>query len=276
MDRVLGVMSIVIVGVAALRAWRQRQRANAVHARDARAGFARMSWSRPSRYSASAPRRSRQRLAGPVWRTQRRGASRRGMIDAVRRYSHHHRELVQRARACRLACRSSASSRHGASGRALGIDAGLAMYFIFIPIVLLIMLLPVTVSGLGTSQGAFGWLFGAIGVPVAAGRCALHPVRRARGRRQSPGRSSLRLRQPRGAADGVKIAAAALAGSVVVLSWLFGGGPCRACSIVVVYLLAVAPGLPDRLRTVRTKARRQPGCAARSSDTASPSSRSGR
>ena len=38
------------------------------------------------------------------------------------------------------------------------------MYFIFIPIVLLIMLLPVTVSGLGTSQGAFGWLFGTVGV----------------------------------------------------------------------------------------------------------------
>jgi glycosyltransferase 2 family protein len=53
-------------------------------------------------------------------------------------------------------------------GRALGIEAGLVMYFIFIPIVLLIMLLPITVSGLGTSQGAFGWLFGTIGVPAAA------------------------------------------------------------------------------------------------------------
>jgi uncharacterized membrane protein YbhN (UPF0104 family) len=53
-------------------------------------------------------------------------------------------------------------------GRALGIETGLVMYFIFIPIVLLIMLLPITVSGLGTSQGAFGWLFGSIGVPAAA------------------------------------------------------------------------------------------------------------
>jgi hypothetical protein len=30
------------------------------------------------------------------------------------------------------------------------------------------MLLPITVSGLGTSQGAFTWLFGTIGVPAAA------------------------------------------------------------------------------------------------------------
>ena len=91
------------------------------------------------------------------------------------------------------------------------------MYFILIPIVLLIMLLPVTVSGLGTSQGAFVWLFGAIGVPRRGRGCTLDPVRDARDRRQSSRRSSVRLWQPRGAADGVKIAAAVLAGSVVVL-----------------------------------------------------------
>jgi uncharacterized protein (TIRG00374 family) len=89
-----------------------------------------------------------------------------GMIDAVRRYSRHHGELVnvlvmsvgvQMVRVIQAWC----------LGRALGIEAGLVMYFIFIPIVLLIMLLPITVSGLGTSQGAFGWLFGIIGVPAA-------------------------------------------------------------------------------------------------------------
>ena len=52
-------------------------------------------------------------------------------------------------------------------GRALGIDASAAVYFTFIPLILLVMLLPVTINGLGTSQVAFVWFFGRIGVPQA-------------------------------------------------------------------------------------------------------------
>ena len=36
----------------------------------------------------------------------------------------------------------------------------------FVPLILLIMLLPITVNGIGTSQGAFVWLFGTVGVPA--------------------------------------------------------------------------------------------------------------
>ena len=49
-------------------------------------------------------------------------------------------------------------------GRAMGIDAALAVYFVAIPVVLLIMLLPITINGLGTGQAAFLWTFGAAGV----------------------------------------------------------------------------------------------------------------
>jgi glycosyltransferase 2 family protein len=49
-------------------------------------------------------------------------------------------------------------------GLALGIAAGPATYLAYIPIILLIMLLPITVNGIGTSQAAFTWLFGAAGV----------------------------------------------------------------------------------------------------------------
>jgi uncharacterized protein (TIRG00374 family) len=52
-------------------------------------------------------------------------------------------------------------------GRSLGIDAMLAAYFAFIPVILLIMLLPITVNGLGTSQAAFVWFFARIGVANA-------------------------------------------------------------------------------------------------------------
>jgi len=52
-------------------------------------------------------------------------------------------------------------------GRALGMDAGPAVYFAFVPLVLLVILVPVSVSGLGTGQVAFVWLFGRVGVPAA-------------------------------------------------------------------------------------------------------------
>jgi uncharacterized protein (TIRG00374 family) len=45
-------------------------------------------------------------------------------------------------------------------GRSLGITLPLTAYFAFIPIILLVMLLPISVNGLGTSQIAFVGLFG--------------------------------------------------------------------------------------------------------------------
>jgi uncharacterized membrane protein YbhN (UPF0104 family) len=53
-------------------------------------------------------------------------------------------------------------------GVSLGIDAPLAAYFAFIPIILLVMLLPITVYGLGTSQAAFVLFFRAAGVAEPA------------------------------------------------------------------------------------------------------------
>lgn len=52
-------------------------------------------------------------------------------------------------------------------GRALGIPLPATTYFAFIPVILLVMLLPVSINGLGTSQLAFAGLFGRAGVPQA-------------------------------------------------------------------------------------------------------------
>ena len=85
------------------------------------------------------------------------------LLDAVRTYRHHHGVLaavlvysvaVQVIRVLQAWC----------LGRALHIDAPATLYFVTIPVILLIMLLPVTVNGLGTSQAAFLWTFGAAGV----------------------------------------------------------------------------------------------------------------
>jgi glycosyltransferase 2 family protein len=52
-------------------------------------------------------------------------------------------------------------------GLALGVTQPLTVYFAFVPLVLLIMLLPITINGIGTSQAAFVWLFGLAGTPDA-------------------------------------------------------------------------------------------------------------
>ena len=49
-------------------------------------------------------------------------------------------------------------------GLALGITAGLAVYFALIPLILLVMLVAPLPNGIGSSQAAFWWAFGRAGV----------------------------------------------------------------------------------------------------------------
>ncbi len=164
MDRLLGVLSIVLVGVAAF----------AMAPQGARNGWLLVTLAVASAACAAAalvvfsPAAAARAHAVADWLPGHRAPRMAlGLIDSVRRYSFRRADLanvlgmsvgVQVVRVIQAWC----------LGRALGIEASLMMYFIFIPIVLLVMLLPITVSGLGTSQGAFGWLFGTVGVPGAA------------------------------------------------------------------------------------------------------------
>jgi len=52
-------------------------------------------------------------------------------------------------------------------GLALGVQAGFGAYLAFVPLILLVMLLPITINGIGTSQAAFVWLFARAGVNAA-------------------------------------------------------------------------------------------------------------
>lgn len=95
------------------------------------------------------------------------GASVRAMaarlLAAIRAYRHHHAALGG-VLASSIAVQALRVLQAWGLGRALGIDAGLAVYFVAIPVVLLIMLLPITINGLGTGQAAFLWTFGEAGV----------------------------------------------------------------------------------------------------------------
>ena len=85
------------------------------------------------------------------------------LLAAVRTYRHHHAALSG-VLVASLAVQALRVLQAWGLGRAIGIDAGLAVYFVAIPVVLLIMLLPITINGLGTGQAAFLWTFGAAGV----------------------------------------------------------------------------------------------------------------
>jgi uncharacterized protein (TIRG00374 family) len=88
------------------------------------------------------------------------------LMDAVARYGRHHRALagvlalsilVQLLRVVQAYC----------LGRALDLTLPLIVYFAVIPVITLVMQIPITVAGLGTTQYAFEWMFGRIGVPAA-------------------------------------------------------------------------------------------------------------
>jgi uncharacterized protein (TIRG00374 family) len=87
----------------------------------------------------------------------------RSLLDAVRTYRHHH-GILAAVLVYSIAVQVIRVLQAWCLGRALHIEAPLSLYFVTIPVILLIMLLPITVNGLGTSQAAFLWTFGAAGV----------------------------------------------------------------------------------------------------------------
>jgi uncharacterized membrane protein YbhN (UPF0104 family) len=89
------------------------------------------------------------------------------VVDSIRKYAAHSPQLLG-VLACSIAVQALRVFQAFYLGRGLGIDAPLTAYFAFIPLILLIMLLPITVNGLGTSQAAFVWFFGRAGVASAA------------------------------------------------------------------------------------------------------------
>jgi uncharacterized protein (TIRG00374 family) len=88
------------------------------------------------------------------------------ILESVRRYARYHGQLFQ-VLLSSVAVQILRVVQAYCLGRALGIDAGLAAYFAFIPMILLVMLLPVTINGLGTGQLAFVWFFSKAGVAAA-------------------------------------------------------------------------------------------------------------
>ena len=159
MDRVLGVLSMVVVATAALPLVRDIDVPGVVPALVAASvGCAIAAAGVFSARAASIALALAGRI--PSARAQRVA---RGLTDAVRRYANHHLALlavlilsvfVQTLRVVQAYC----------LGRSLGLGEPLVLYFAFVPIITLIMQIPITVGGLGTTQYAFERFFGYAGV----------------------------------------------------------------------------------------------------------------
>lgn len=163
MDRVLGVLSIAILAIAAIVVVPQ-------YAADARVTAALGLASAGCLGAAVCVFSDRatgliQRFAArlPGARVRRSAVT---LSESVRRYSHHRTDLakvliasvgVQVLRVIQAYC----------LGRGLGIELPVILYFVFIPLVMLVMQVPVTVAGLGTGQVAFDALFGQAGVAAS-------------------------------------------------------------------------------------------------------------
>ena len=159
MDRALGVLSMVLVAAAALALMRNVDVPGIVPSLvAAAAGCAAGAAAVFSERAASMAVGLAERVPLP-----RLHQVARSLIDAVRRYADHHGAmlsvlllsiLVQTLRIVQAYC----------LGRSLDIAAPLGIYFGFIPVITLIMQIPITVGGLGTTQAAFDWLFRHAGV----------------------------------------------------------------------------------------------------------------
>jgi glycosyltransferase 2 family protein len=163
MDRTLGVLSMVILGVCALPLARDVaiRRGMVVGLGAAAVACAAAATVVFSERAAAAVLRM---VAVVPWKTLHRAAG--ALTDAVRRYARHHAELL-RVLAMSVLVQTIRVLQAWCLGSALGIDQPLLVYFAFVPVILLIMQIPITINALGTTQWAFQTLFGASGVPAA-------------------------------------------------------------------------------------------------------------
>jgi uncharacterized protein (TIRG00374 family) len=85
------------------------------------------------------------------------------LLDSIREYGGH-RQVLALVLVASVAVQVLRTLQAWCLGLAIGIPTGLSWYFAFIPIVVMAMSLPVSFMGLGTSQLSFQVLFGLVGV----------------------------------------------------------------------------------------------------------------
>ncbi len=151
MDRALGVLSVVLV-VAAVLPFADGLAARRELIGVVAAVFALCAVAAAVIYSERAADLVRRTAALIPLRVLHRVTD--ALTDAVRRYASHHGEMT-RVLAMSVLVQIIRVLQGWCLGMALGLELPLLTYFVFIPIIVLIMQVPITVNGLGTTQLAF-------------------------------------------------------------------------------------------------------------------------
>jgi len=160
-DRVLGLVAIAVLGLGGLAGWAShvepamRLRLMAVAAAGGGAVLAVFWVDKVARLCL--PARWHGTLWG--WRILRLG-------DAIGAYRQHPKVLLQ-VMALSIAVQLVRVFQGYGLGRGLGIEVGLEYYLVFMPVAMLVLLLPVSISGFGLPQAAIVWLLRPMGVPDA-------------------------------------------------------------------------------------------------------------
>lgn len=163
MDRMLGVASILIVAAVGLMLARDLAGNLAIMLSLAVAASACLV-TLVLVFSAGAARSLAALLARMPASLQQAGD---GVLESIRRYAAYRGRLAN-VLAGSIAVQILRIVQAYFLGLGLAIALPLPTYFAFIPLILLVMLLPVTFNGIGTSQAAFVWFFGRAGVPAAS------------------------------------------------------------------------------------------------------------
>jgi uncharacterized membrane protein YbhN (UPF0104 family) len=156
-DRLLGVLSLVVMACLGLIIWVPPDGADwrlpAVAALIAAACAAAFWMDRLVRLLVPADRHD-----GPITRRVLK------LGDAVSRYRNH-RGALAHVMAWSIAVQLLRITQAYLLGRGLGIDVSFAYYMLVMPVGLLMLLLPISVSGFGVPQGVIVWLLSPVGVP---------------------------------------------------------------------------------------------------------------
>lgn len=160
-DRLLGLVAIVLVGALGLTGWAQHLPASARLRLTAAAAVVVLG-------CAAALWMDRLVRRGLPSRSAQSGWGRRlvKLGDAVGMYRQRHATLWA-VFALSIAVQAVRVLQGYTLGRGMGIAVGLDYYLVFMPVGLLLMLLPVSISGFGLPQGAIVWMLEPVGVPAA-------------------------------------------------------------------------------------------------------------
>jgi len=163
MDRMLGVLSILLMAAVGLTLARDlASNRTILVALAAAAGLC--AFTLLVVFSARAARAASTVILRLPASARRAGDA---VLGSIRRYAAHHGRLAN-VLGGSVAVQILRILQAYLLGAGIGITVPLPIYFAFVPLILLVMLLPVTFNGIGTSQAAFVWFFGHAGVPPGA------------------------------------------------------------------------------------------------------------